>query len=80
MGSIFKNVGSMFKTLAFQLEKSGRVAILIYLTVVYAFLADMMLFGETFLFLEVVGAIIIVSLNVGMTILQFYQDSKSDPY
>lgn len=51
-------------TIAYQEEKSTTVSLLEYIELVYAFAADILLFGASFTMIEMVGASIITFFNV----------------
>ena len=51
-------------TIAYQEEKSTTVSLLEYIELVYAFAADIFIFGASFTILEIVGACIITFFNV----------------
>jgi drug/metabolite transporter (DMT)-like permease len=56
-------------TIAFQSDKSTTVSLLAYIELVYAFMADILLFDSTFTRMELVGAAIITFFNV-LTIVE----------
>ena len=56
-------------TIAFQSDKSTTVSLLAYIELVYAFMADILLFDSTFTMMEIVGAAIITFFNV-LTIVE----------
>ena len=51
-------------TIAYQSDKSSTVSLLAYISLVYAFMADTVIFGHNFVFLELAGALLITSFNL----------------
>ena len=51
-------------TIAYQNDKSSTVSLLAYISLVYAFMADTVIFGHNFVFLELAGALLITSFNL----------------
>ena len=47
-------------TISFQRDSSGFVSLISYMLILYGFLADLIIFNETILLLEVIGALIIL--------------------
>lgn len=64
------------QALALQLEKGGRSAAVNYLIVVNAFLADIIMFGETVETTDLLGAICIVSFTFLNALMKCFGKSK----
>ena len=61
---IFSALNLTCLTIAYQNDKSATVSLLAYIALVYAFLADTMIFSHNFVCLEITGALIITSFNL----------------
>ena len=55
-------------TMAFQSDGSGFVALLSYLNILYAFVADRLIFQESFTLMELLATIVILIVTVGVSI------------
>ena len=53
-------------TISFQRDSSGFVGLISYMVILYGFLSDLIIFEETILLLEIIGALLI--LTVTMTV------------
>ena len=51
-------------TIAMQSERSGFVTMLGYIGIVYAFIGDLVIFHQSFGWLEAVGIVVILILNI----------------
>jgi drug/metabolite transporter (DMT)-like permease len=56
--------GLTFQTIAMQNERPGFVTLVGYVGLVYAFVGDVLIFGESFTWVEIVCALVILSFNV----------------
>ena len=65
-------------TIAFQNDKSATVSLLAYIALVYAFLADTLIFKHNFVILEVAGALIITFFNLFTIAYKMKYGSSSD--
>ena len=77
---IFSALNLTCLTIAYQNDKPATVSLLAYIALVYAFLADTMIFNHNFVFLEISGALIITSFNL-LTIVYkmlYVTDEDSD--
>ena len=61
---IFSALNLTCLTIAYQNDKSATVSLLAYISLVYAFLADTMIFNHNFVFLELSGALLITTFNL----------------
>ena len=66
---ICSSINLISVTIAFQSGKSTTVSLLAYIELVYAFMADVFLFGATFTVMELSGAAIITFFNM-LTIIE----------
>lgn len=53
-------------TIAMQSERSGFVTMLGYIGIVYAFIGDLTIFHQSFGWLEAVGIVVILTLNIAL--------------
>lgn len=77
---IFSALNLTCLTIAYQNDKSATVSLLAYIALVYAFLADTMIFNHNFVFLELSGALIITSFNLTTIVYKmlYVTDEDSD--
>ena len=61
-------IGLNCQTIALQNERSGFITLLGYIGLVYAFLGDLFIFKETLEWLELIGILIILTLNVVLVV------------
>ena len=61
-------IGLNCSTIAMQNERSGFITLLGYIGLVYAFLGDIFIFNEKFYWIELLGIIIILILNISLII------------
>ena len=61
---VFSALNLTCLTIAYQNDKSATVSLMAYIALVYAFLADTMIFNHNFVFLELSGALLITSFNL----------------
>ena len=64
MTGVFSALNLTCLTIAYQNDKSATVSLLAYIALVYAFLADIVLFKHQFVILELLGAAIITFFNI----------------
>lgn len=82
---MFDNLSLNSQTIAFQSDSSGFVSLVGYVAVLYAFLADYLILGETISVTEMVGAALILSVTVWVSVLKIRaqnaekEDSFSKP-
>ena len=76
-GVAFDTLGVNSQTIAFQSDSSGFVALLGYISVVYAYISDTLIFHETFSWIELLAAIIILSVIVGTSVFKICQTKKA---
>ena len=62
--------------IAFQSDNSGFVSLIGYLGIVYAFIADIIIFSESFNWVELLAAIIIVIVTVGTSIYKIIEAKR----
>ena len=77
---IFSALNLTCLTIAYQNDKSATVSLLAYISLVYAFLADTMIFNHNFVLLEISGALLITSFNLFTIIYKMFyvQDSEEE--
>ena len=66
----------MSKIVAFQNERPAFVSIILYLSIVYAFLGDILIFDEKPLLITTVGCIIILALNLNLVLGKLYEQTR----
>lgn len=59
-----------------QNERPGFVTLVGYVGLVYAFIGDVVVFGEHFTWVEIVSALVILSLNVTVVTYNLRQQNK----
>ena len=57
-------------TIAFQSDSSGFLALLSYSNILYAFIADRLIFQESFTWMELLATIVILIVTVGVSIIK----------
>ena len=62
--TLFDSLSVNAMTVAFQSDSSGFVALISYVSILYAFIADRLIFHESFSWLELVAAILILVITV----------------
>ena len=75
---IFSALNLTCLTIAYQNDKSATVSLLAYIALVYAFLADTMIFNHNFVFLELSGALLITSFNIFAIAYKMFYATESD--
>ena len=65
---IFSALNLTCITIAYQNDKSATVSLLAYISLVYAFMADTVIFSHNFAVLELSGALLITSFNLFLSI------------
>lgn len=68
--------GLTFQTIAMQNERPGFVTLVGYVGLVYAFIGDIMVFGEQFTWVELVSALVILSLNITVVAYNLKNQNK----
>lgn len=69
---IFMLGGQVMQNRAYQLEKVSRISGINYFIIVMSFIYDIMLFGETIGWTDIVGTILIIGVNVTLCILRCF--------
>ena len=64
-------------TMAFQSDNSGFVALLMYGNILYAFVADRLIFQESFTLMELLATIVILIVTVGVSVYKLLQTKNS---
>ena len=62
--ALFDTITVNSVTIAFQSDSSGFVSLISYISIVYAFIADMLIFNESFSTIELVAALTILTVTV----------------
>ena len=73
---MFDSMAVNSMTIAFQSDKGSFVSLIGYLGIVYAFIADIALFHESFNWIELLAAIIIVIVTVGTSVYKIIEGAK----
>ena len=68
MASTINFLGLCSNTVALQNERSGFITLLGYIGLVYAFLGDIFIFNDKLSWMEFIGIVIILSLNVTLIV------------
>ena len=68
---LFNNFALSFQTIAMQNERPGFVTLVSYVGLVYAFAGDLVFFGETYTFRDLICILVILSLNVAVVVYNF---------
>jgi len=69
---VFSALNLTCLTIAYQNDKSATVSLLAYISLVYAFMADTVIFNHNFAFLELTGALLITSFNLFTIVYKMY--------
>ena len=64
-------------TIAFQSDRSGFVSLFSYLTVLYAFVADSLIFQESFTWVEMVAAILILVVTIFTSLVKLRESNRA---
>ena len=75
---IFSALNLTCITIAYQNDKSATVSLLAYISLVYAFMADTVIFSHNFAFLELSGALLITSFNLFTIVYKMYFHPEED--
>ena len=59
-------ISLLFKIVGYQNERAGFVTLLAYIGLIYAFLGDIFIFDESFGAMELIGVMIIFTLNMAL--------------
>ena len=78
MTGVFSALNLTCITIAYQNDKSSTVSLLAYISLVYAFMADTVIFGHTFVILELAGALLITSFNLFTITYKMYYNLDED--
>ena len=76
MGLLFDTLGVVSETIAFLSDSAGFVSLLSYIKLIYAFLADGLLFDEKFSCVELVAASIVLIVTVFTSIVKLHESKK----
>jgi drug/metabolite transporter (DMT)-like permease len=68
--------GAVFKSLAFHYEKVSTLSLIKYSSLIYSFLADLIIFHSHIYMGEIIGASIILSANIFIAIMKMYQKAE----
>ena len=71
--AVFDNLSLVGLTIAFRADKSGFVALLSYLNIVWAYMADILILGEVLNSIEFIAALTILLVAVGTATYKLYQ-------
>ena len=72
----FDTLGVVSETIAFLSDSSGFVALLSYIKLIYAFLADCLLFNESFTWVELLAASTVLVVTVITSIVKLRESKK----
>ena len=64
-------------TIAFQSDSSGFLALLSYSNILYAFVADRIIFKESFTLTELLATIVILIVTVGVSVVKLRENKKN---
>ena len=71
------DAGSMIgNTFAYQSDRSGFVSLISYMSIVYAYMSDTLIFGEGLRAIELIAAIVILVVAVGVAAYKLYIQNK----
>ena len=74
---LFDSLAVTSMTIAFQSDSSSFVALITYLNIIYGFLADEIIFHQPFTWLELVSAVVIFIVIVGVAVYKYRQSRKA---
>ena len=77
IATLFDVVGVTSVTIAYQADSSGFVALISYINIIYGFLADRIIFKESFLPIELIAAIVILFVTVGTSVYKLNESKKT---
>ena len=75
--TVFDSLAVNAVTIAFQSDSSGFVALISYINILYAFVADRVIFHESFSWIELVAALLILMVTVGTSIYKICESNKA---
>ena len=73
VSACFNSGESLTTTLAYQMDSSGFVSLISYMSIVYGFLCDQFIFDEKFTVIELVAALVILAVALFITIYKLRQ-------
>ena len=77
LACFFNGLGQFLFAMAFQLEKSGKIAVFTNMSIVYGFILDIFIYKSSLSWAEVLGGIIIFSTTFGITMMKIFgKESK----
>ena len=75
--TFFDSVAVNAVTIAFQSDSSGFVALIGYMVILYAFMADSLILHEDFAWIEIVAALVILAVTVGTSIVKIRESRQA---
>lgn len=75
--TLFDSLAVNALTIAFQADSAGFVALISYVNILYAFVADRVIFNETFSWVELVAALVILAVTVGTSIYKIRESRQA---
>ena len=75
--TVFDSIAVNAVTIAFQSDSSGFVALISYVNILYAFVADVVIFKESFGWVELLAACVILVVTVGTSIYKIREGNKA---
>jgi len=78
--TLFDTLGVNAVTIAFQSDSSGFVSLISYINVIYAFLADCLIFNESFGWVELLAASIVLIITVVTSVVKLRESQKANRY
>ena len=75
--TLFDSIAVNAVTIAFQSDSSGFVALIGYMNILYAFLADSLILHEDFAWIEIVAALVILAVTVGTSIVKIRESHQA---
>ena len=74
--TLFDSLAVNSGTIAFQSDSSGFISLVTYINIIYAFVADTVIFKESFSGWELTGALVIFVVTVGTSIYKLRESNK----
>ena len=75
--TVFDSIAVNAVTIAFQSDSSEFVALISYVNILYAFVADVVIFNESFGWIELLAACVILVVTVGTSIYKIREGNKA---
>lgn len=75
--TLFDSLAVNSMTIAFQSDSSGFVALISYITIIYAFVSDCTIFKESFSWIELVAALVILVVTVATSVYKIKEGNKA---